>query len=72
MNERIADLLEQAFAECKTFEDGTTIRTSEALARFAELIIKDCVDVAAKYDEPKMSGPGLMIGSMISEHFGVE
>lgn len=36
----------------------------------AEAVVKKCIDIASKYDEPKMSGPGLVIGSMISEHFG--
>ena len=42
------------------------------LEKFAELIVAECINVASKYDAPKMSGPGLVIGSMISEHFGVE
>lgn len=40
--------------------------------KLGELIIKECVEVAYKYDEPKLSGPGLMIGSMIEQKFGVE
>ena len=38
----------------------------------AELIVQECVDIAYKYDEPKLSGPGMIIGNRIEEHFGVE
>ncbi len=40
--------------------------------KFAELIVQECVDIAYKYDEPKLSGPGMIIGNRIEEHFGVE
>lgn len=40
MNERIRELQIQAFAECKTFEDGK-IRTDEVFERFAELIVRE-------------------------------
>ena len=38
----------------------------------AERVIKQCVDIARQYDEPKMSGPGMIIAGMIETHFGVE
>jgi hypothetical protein len=71
MNERIRELAEQA----TTIEYGVDHgfdRVTFDKAKFAELIVRECVNVAYKYDEPKMSGPGLMIGNMIEEHFGVE
>ena len=34
--------------------------------------IRQCVDIAYQYDEPKMSGPGMIIASRIETHFGVE
>ncbi len=40
--------------------------------KFAELIVRECIDIAYKYDEPKLSGPGMIIGNRIEEHFGVE
>jgi hypothetical protein len=40
--------------------------------KFAELIIRECVDIAYKFDEPKLSGPGMIIGNRIEEHFGAE
>ena len=42
------------------------------LEKFAELIVRECVDIACQYDEPKMSGPGMIIAGRIETHFGVE
>lgn len=44
MNERIRDLQIQAFAECATFDDGKFIRTDEVFERFAELIVRQCIE----------------------------
>ena len=71
MNERIADLLEQAFAECKTLEDGTTIRTSEALARFAELIVQECGIVGDDWVDNEDDGKN-RISDKFRQHFGVK
>ena len=38
----------------------------------AEQVIRQCVDIARQYDEPKMSGPGMIIAGRIETHFGVE
>ena len=38
----------------------------------AERVISQCVDIAYQYDEPKMSGPGMIIAGRIETHFGVE
>ena len=43
MNERIRELQAQAFLECKAFEDGAVIKTDDAFEKFAELIIRECV-----------------------------
>jgi hypothetical protein len=43
----------------------------DMLDKFAELIVQECVDIAYKFDEPKLSGPGMIIGNRIEEHFGV-
>ena len=40
--------------------------------QFAELIIRECTDIAYEYDEPKLSGPGMIIAGRIESHFGVE
>ena len=73
MNERIRQLAEQAgFRSDVTVTDGNNKRidtkTSIALEKFAESIIKDCATLA---DEPT-SRPFQSYGAMIKEHFGVE
>ena len=40
--------------------------------RFAELIVRECCDIAYEHDAPKMSGPGMIIAGRIKQHFGVE
>lgn len=42
------------------------------LEKFAELIVRECIDIAYEYDAPKLSGPGMIIGNRIETHFGVE
>ena len=42
------------------------------LEKFAELIIRECSDIACEYDAPKMSGPGIIIAGRIETHFGIE
>jgi hypothetical protein len=42
------------------------------LEKFAKLIISECIDIANEYDAPKLSGPGMIIGTKIEEHFRVE
>lgn len=42
MNPKLRDLQIQAFAECKTFEDGQ-FRTDEVFERFAEFIVRECI-----------------------------
>jgi hypothetical protein len=74
MNTVIADLMEQAFDRCKKYDDeGSSglVKTTEAFAIFAELIIKECVDIACNYDKPKLSGPGLAIACNIEAHFDI-
>lgn len=66
MNQRIRDLQIQAFAECKTFEDGK-IRTDEVFERFAELIVKECADIGDLYE-----GGEYQVRTQILAHFGVE
>jgi len=41
--------------------------TEDALEKFAELIVQECVDIADEYD-----GVGSTIVSRIKKHFGVE
>ena len=37
----------------------------------AELLVKECVDVACNYDKPNLSGPGLAIACNIEAHFDI-
>ena len=37
----------------------------------AELVIRECVDIAYNHNQPKMSGPGVEITANIYEHFGI-
>jgi len=46
--------------------------SEENLAKFAELIVRECMDIAYAYDAPKMSGPGMIVANRIEDHFGVE
>ncbi len=62
-------MLERFAAQSLVEHDGELIFSKE---KFAELIVQECVDIAYKYDEPKLSGPGMIIGNRIEEHFGVE
>ncbi len=77
MNERIKELAVQAGLKIeyqminppKPFQILSSV---EQFEKFAELIVRECVDIAYEYDAPKMSGPGMIIGNRIEEHFGVE
>ena len=79
MNERIKELAEQAAQEVRVEHNNPYWRMpneiKEDLAwteKFAELIVRECVEIAHEYDSPKMSGPGMIIAGRIESHFGVE
>jgi hypothetical protein len=84
MNERIADILDQAFDLCRKYDDeGNTglVKTTEALHLFAELIVLECAEVAATarhgetygVDERVHWNNGIAEAvDRIIEHFGVE
>ena len=65
MNERIKQLAERAGFDVYGWNENE-------LEKFTELIVRECIEIAYKYDEPKLSGPGMIIGNRIEEHFGVE
>ena len=75
MNERIRELAVQARQEFLKLPTGYTPEQvgmyPQLMEKFAELIVRECVDIAYKFDEPKLSGPGMIIGNRIEEHFGV-
>ena len=73
MNERIRQFAEQAgFRSDVTVTDGSNksvdTKTSIALEKFAELIVRECTKLA---DKPT-SRPFQSYGVMIKEHFGVK
>lgn len=72
MNERIRELADKIWAEEYWDNPATDKLLPAQLNKFAELIVRECVDIAYKFDEPKLSGPGMIIGNRIEEHFGVE
>ncbi len=70
MNERIADIMSEAFKLCKKYEDeGETglVKTTEAFYIFAKLIVSECRGVVN--DGSKLGG---WYDMRIKEHFGVE
>ena len=70
MNERIRELAEQSML---VYRDGDTLLTgwmshidlSEYIEKFAELLIKECAEVAEDYDGAHY------VGTAIKQHFGV-
>ena len=62
MNERITEIME----ECET-EYSTSYEPSYDMDKFAEMIIKECADVATYHFRRFEDG-----GKAIKEHFGVE
>jgi hypothetical protein len=68
MNERIDKLFEQALEEFKAENKYATIIVPNPLKeKFAELIVRECADIADEYD-----GAGSTIVSRIQKHFEVE
>jgi len=66
MNERIKELRKQAIEFANATERDTDYRWDVACdTKFAELIVKECANVAADHD-------ALDIYEEIREHFGVE
>ena len=64
MNERIKQLAEQAGASRRAGVGGLVFRDSE-LEKFAELIVRECADIADTA-EP------FLASDLIKQHFGVE
>ena len=62
-------MLERFAAQSLVEYDGELIFSKE---KFAELIVRECANIACEYDAPKMSGPGMIIAGRIETHFGVE
>ncbi len=62
-------MLEKFAAQSLVEHNGELIFSKE---KFAELIVRECMEIAYEYDAPKMSGPGMIIAGRIEDHFGVE
>jgi hypothetical protein len=71
MNERIKQLAEQCRIETYGV-NGELLTFGFDEEKFAELIVRECMDIAYAYDAPKLSGPGMIVANRIEDHFGVE
>ena len=67
MNERIVDLYEQASSFASEEENSTKSYKDRVMIKFAELIVRECADIATMKQHEWHSA-----GSYILEHFGVE
>ena len=69
MNERIGKLAEQAEEwVCKNYPDAMDDNDefhAQTMAKFAELIVRECANVASSITPP-------IVSDLILEHFGVE
>jgi hypothetical protein len=71
MNEQIQALALQAEDYADSIVDqGGEFHTAYT-KKFAELLIRECINIACEYDKPKLSGPGLAIASNIESHFDI-
>jgi len=74
MNERIKELAEQAgFQYIKDEGIGWAGNYNDSLPKFAELIVRECIDIA-KHHVMNIStyGDAEFVDEQIKQHFGVE
>jgi hypothetical protein len=67
MNERIRELEKQAIDALR----HKPFSMEQFREKFAELIVRRCINIACEYDKPKLSGPGLAIACNIESHFDI-
>ena len=69
MNERIRELLKQScgFGYDEDGNELTPILVGKDLAKFAELIVRECAVIVGSMEEPHQD-----IAKLIKQHFGVE
>jgi hypothetical protein len=70
MNERIQELAWSIGIAGKNLQ-GQIDTDWNQIEKFAELLIRECINIAYEYDKPKLSGPGLAIASNIESHFDI-
>ena len=70
MNERIKELALQALKHPDNDNDGLTVFDNDELEKFAELIVRECAEVADNADATREKWQS--IGKFVKEHFGVE
>lgn len=69
MNERIRELAKQAGGHgLKMSTMGLSLLGEDAIEKFAQLIVKECCEVA----HCNFHVDGLTLGSIMREHFGME
>lgn len=68
MNERIEDLMYRAGLTAQGCWDEMDAYDKQAIEKFAELIVRECADVADIADENECE----WIGGNVLTHFGVE
>jgi hypothetical protein len=74
MNERIRELAEQIYVTVlstkgmENIADGCYIVSPDKLQEFAELIVRECAEVAGCNGHVS----GFSLGDLIKQHFGVE
>ena len=75
MNERIKTLIKESGGHNIAYEGRpgsySYAFTDNSVEKFAELLIRECINIAYEYDKPKLSGPGLAIASNIESHFNI-
>jgi len=65
MNPLIKELASKVLKWPDTDDDGLTVFDNDELEKFAELIVKECAEIADKAEPYKAS-------DLIKQHFGVE
>ena len=78
MNERLKELeLEAAYGNIDPNGPFTAEEFNQFTAKFAELIVRECLDIVANADMSELEGPDpedvlYVACKQIKEHFGVE
>ena len=77
MNERINQLAEEAgiaiWGDAVYMYHPTDTLDSDTLKKFAELIVRECLDILDDEDDSELAGRSVRIAAIrIKKHFGVE